>query len=115
MQNQETQKEYAIIKTGGKQYRVAVDDIVEVEGFDHDKEKNVEFDVLFVNDGHSAFCGKPTLSDYTVKGEVLGLAAGPKISCIKYKARCHQYRRIGHRQFYLRVKIKEIAKKQGRD
>lgn len=104
-------KSYAIIKTGGKQYRVAKDDIIEVELLNADAGENVEFtDVLFVNDGSIAQVGVPAVAGYFVKGQLLDIASGPKIVSMKYKRRKSQYRKFGHRQHYSRVKITEIAK-----
>lgn len=104
---------YAIIKSGGKQYRVAKDDIIEVELLNADLGELVEFgDVLLVSDGNTAHVGKPHVGGYVVKGELLGLASGPKVTSIKYKPSSHQYRRFGHRQHYSRVKITEIGLKK---
>lgn len=106
-----TSKMYAIIKTGGKQYRIEQDDIIEVELLNIDKGDQVEFDeILFVNDGQNAIVGGPNLPAYRVKGEMLGIADGPKITSMKYKPSHHQYRRFGHKQHYSRVRITEIAK-----
>lgn len=102
---------YAIIKTGGKQYRVAKDDIIEVELLDAELGSNVEFtDVLFYTDGSKATLGEPVVAGCVVKGELLGEATGPKITSMKYKPSHHQYRKFGHRQHYSRVKITEIGK-----
>ena len=104
---------YAIIKSGGKQYRVAKDDIIEVELLDADLGELVEFnEVLLVADGNTAHIGKPNVGGYVVKGELLGLESGPKITSIKYKPSSHQYRKFGHRQHYSRVKITEIGLKK---
>lgn len=102
---------YAIIKSGGKQYRVAKDDIIEVELLDAEPGAQVEFgDVLFVCDGSTVKLGKPDVMEYLVKGELLDIVPGPKVVSIKYKPSHHQYRKFGHRQHYSRVKITEIAK-----
>lgn len=106
-----TSKMYAIIKSGGKQYRVEQDDIIEVELLDADLGAQIEFEeVLFVNDGQKAVVGVPNLPAYRVKGELLGIANGPKVTSMKYKPSSHQYRRFGHKQHYSRVRITEIAK-----
>jgi len=107
-------KQYAIIQTGGKQYRVAKDDIIEVELLDAELGAQIEFDhILFIGDGDSTTVGAPSVSSFLVKGELLGEATGPKVSSMKYKPSHHQYRRFGHRQHYSRVKITEIGKRQG--
>jgi len=100
---------YAIIKTGGKQYRVAQDDVINVELLDTEKGNHVEFaDILFVSDGDKHKVG-PHVSGYRVKGEVIGEVAGPKIMSVKYKRSHHQYRKFGHRQHYSQVKITSIG------
>ena len=101
---------YAIIKSGGKQYRVAKDDVIDVELLNADQGSAVEFsEVLFVNDGKSALIGEPVVAGYLVKGEVVGTSAGPKVSSLKYRPRGHTQKHWGHRQHYTRVKITDIA------
>lgn len=101
---------YAIIKTGGKQYRVAKDDVIDVELLSADHGSAVEFsEVLFVNDGKAALIGEPFVAGYLVKGEVVGTASGPKVSSLKYRPRGHTQKHWGHRQHYTRVKITDIG------
>lgn len=101
---------YAIIKTGGKQYRVAVGDIIDVELLEPSDNKKVEFqEVLFSFDGKKAKFGTPSIANFLVKGELLDTVAGPKIESIKYKPSHNNYRRFGHRQHYSRVKITAIG------
>jgi large subunit ribosomal protein L21 len=99
---------YAIIETGGKQYRVEEGDELEVELLG--VEKNFKFDkVLLIHDGQAPRMGHPYLSAGFVQAEVLGETKGPKVIAFKYK-RCKNYRRtVGHRQKYSRVKITKIA------
>jgi large subunit ribosomal protein L21 len=99
---------YAIIETGGKQYRVEEGDELEVELLKADQ--TVKFDkVLLVHDGKHPKIGHPYLEKCAVHAEVLGETKGPKVIAFKYK-RCKNYRRtIGHRQKYSRVKITKIA------
>lgn len=100
---------YAIIKTGGKQYRVAKGDMIDVELLHLDQGSAVEFnEVLFVNDGSNAHVGEPLVAGYIVKGEIIGDAAGPKITSLKYRPRGHTQKKWGHRQRYTRVKITDI-------
>jgi large subunit ribosomal protein L21 len=100
---------YAIIKTGGKQYRVSQGDTIEVELLDAELGAQIEFtDVLFVNDGAAVKLGQPVIAGCVVRGELLEIVSGPKITSIKYKPSHHQYRKFGHRQHYSRVKITEI-------
>lgn len=110
-------KSYAIIKTGGKQYRVAVGDIIDVELLNTDQGEKFEFgDVLFAFDGSEPKFGGPALSDFLVVGEVLGTVSGEKITSLKYKRSHNQCRKWGHRQKYTRVRITDIGannKKKG--
>jgi large subunit ribosomal protein L21 len=101
---------YAIIKTGGKQYKVAEGDVVDVELLNLEAGASVEFsDVLFISSEKEHKVGQPSIKGFVVKGEVLGEAAGPKIESVKYKPRKRQLRRFGHKQHYSRVKISKIA------
>lgn len=101
---------YAIIKTGGKQYRVAVGDIIDVELLGDDAGAKIEFgEVLFAHDGSKAQIGQPSISNFLVHGEVLGQVSGEKITSLKYKASHNQCRKWGHRQKYTRVKITGIG------
>lgn len=100
---------YAIIKTGGKQYRVAVGDVIDIELLNADVGSQVEFtDVLFVNNGSKTIVGQPNVSGYTVMGELVDLVGGPKVTSVKYIPGNHR-KKIGHRQHYSRVKITQIA------
>ena len=102
---------YAIIKTGGKQYRVAKGDVVNVELLgDYELGAAVEFkDILFVSKGKEAHVSGEAQSPFLVKGEFLGVALGPKIVSMKYKKRQNQRKKWGHRQKYSQVKITDIA------
>lgn len=110
-------EKYAVIKTGGKQYRVKKGQIIDVEllynedGSPVDSGSAISFaEVLFVGDEASTHVGNPSVAGYIVQGEILGEAAGPKIHSIKYVPRQNEVRKFGHRQRYTRVKITEIAK-----
>ena len=99
---------YAIIETGGKQYRVQEGDELDVELLE--AANTFTFDkILLVHDGSAAKVGLPYVPNCTVHAEVLGQTKGPKVIAFKYK-KCKNYRRlVGHRQKYTRVKIKAIA------
>lgn len=114
-QNKQSQK-YAIIQTGGKQYRVAPGEYVNVELLDLEPKQTVEFDqVLLLSDGSHTKLGAPSLENMFVYGEVIGMVKGKKIESLKYKASHNQCRRWGHRQKYTRVKITEIGAKQHKE
>lgn len=101
---------YAIIKSGGKQYRVEKGDIINVELLGLEPNSSVEFnEVLFINDGAAAKVGAPIVSGSVVRGELLSEIKGPKVIAFKYKRRKQYRRKVGHRQKYSRVKIIEIA------
>ncbi len=99
---------YAIIETGGKQYRVEEGDEIDVELLSSEGEFKFE-KVLLVHDGNTPKIGLPHLNTCAVHAEVIGMTKGPKVIAFKYK-RCKNYRRtVGHRQKYSRVKIKKIV------
>ncbi|MGR3973717.1 MAG: 50S ribosomal protein L21 [Candidatus Rhabdochlamydia sp.] len=101
---------YAIIETGGKQYRVEKDDVIDVELLEAEKGQIVEFtQVLFFNDGKDVKIGAPYVDQSVVKAELLMVAKGPKEIAFKYKQRKGIRKKVGHRQKYHRVKITEIV------
>lgn len=110
---QTKEERYAVIKTGGKQYRVALGDIVDVELLDTEAGSKIEFgEVLFAFDGSKTHVGKPGIPDFHVFGEVIGQVNGEKVKSLKYKASHNQCRQWGHRQKYTRVKITGIESKR---
>lgn len=99
---------YAIIETGGKQYRVEEGDVIDVELLASEKEQ-IEFnDVLLLNDGQNASVGVPSLKNCTVFGQILEVVKGPKVVAYKYIKRKDSKKKKGHRQKYSRVKITKI-------
>ena len=103
-------KMFAIIETGGKQYRVEKDDVIDVDLLPSKKGSKIEFDqVLLLNDGKSAYVGFPTIESCKVFGEILDdTVKGPKVVAVKYRKRKDSKTKEGHRQKYSRVKITEI-------
>lgn len=100
---------YAIIETGGKQYRVEKGDVIDVELL-NTAEKNIEFsNVLFINNGTNVKLGNPYISKSLVKAELMQEVKGPKVVAFKYKQRKGIRRKVGHRQRYSRVKITDIV------
>jgi large subunit ribosomal protein L21 len=99
---------YAIIETGGKQYRVEEGDVLDVELLEAEGE--IKFDkVLLVHDGNAPKVGLPHVAKCSVHAEVIGMEKGPKVIAFKYK-KCKNYRLLrGHRQKYSRVKITKIV------
>jgi len=100
---------YAIIESGGKQFRVEKDDVIDVELLKADDKGHVEFNVLFLNTGSAMKVGTPHLKNCTVKGMLVGESQGPKVIAFKYKKRKGIRRKVGHRQRYARVKITDIV------
>lgn len=102
---------YAVIKTGGKQYRVKEGDILKLEQLPTEVGQEVEFsEVLMLADGDKITCGTPFIKNATVKAEVLEHGRHKKIRIIKFRRRKHYMRRQGHRQNYTQVKISAICK-----
>lgn len=100
---------YAVIKTGGKQYRVQKDDIIEVELLDAEIGNDVSLDeVLLVGSDGKAKIGAPTVSGASVKATVLNQKRGDKIIVFKKKRRQNYRRKNGHRQSITVLKIKSI-------
>jgi large subunit ribosomal protein L21 len=101
---------YAIVETGGKQYRVAKNDVINVEKLGVAQGKSVKLDkVLLYADGKKTEIGTPYIKGAKVTCEVVGLIRGRKSVSFKYKRRKSSRTKIGHRQSYTKVKIKEIS------
>ena len=103
---------YAVIETGGKQYRVEPGSVIEVERRPvaaKEREKVVFDRVLMVVDEGGTRVGNPMLEGAKVTGESLGDVRGPKVRIFKHRTRKHFQKNGGHRQDYLRVRIQDIA------
>lgn len=99
---------YAIIATGGKQYKVSEGDIIRVEKLDVEAGQNVTFDqVLAVNNG-SLVVGQPTVANASVAGTVMQNGKGKKIIVYKYKSKTGYHKKAGHRQSFTQIKIDKI-------
>lgn len=101
---------YAIIENGGKQYKVAVGDIVKVEKLAAEVGANVEFNVLLVSDEKGVKVGK-SVAKIKAVGEVVKQDKAKKVIVFKYKAKKNERKKQGHRQPFTAVKITEIAAK----
>jgi large subunit ribosomal protein L21 len=100
---------FAIIRTGGKQYRVEKNDKLEIEKLDVDAGDTITFDdVLFVNDGKTAKVGEPVVKGATVVATVITQKRAPKIIIFKKKRRQNYRRKNGHRQHLTLVQITDI-------
>ncbi len=103
--------EFAIIKTGGKQYPVAVGDVLRVETLGEDLKKGdkVVFDeVLLVDNGKDTVVGAPTVAGSTVEAIFQTAGRAKKVLVVKYKAKSKYHKKNGHRQGYSEVKISAI-------
>jgi large subunit ribosomal protein L21 len=100
---------FAVIKTGGKQYRVAADDTITVMHVAGEPGSEIVFDnVLMIGDGANATVGTPVVSGASVAGEIVDQARSRKIIAFKKRRRKDSKRKRGHRQDLTIVKIKEI-------
>lgn len=100
----------AIIKTGGKQYKVTEDQILKIEKLEIEEGQQVDFDqVLLVADGKDVKIGAPTVEKAKVIGTVIEQGRDKKVKVIKYKAKVRYKRNVGHRQAFTKVKIEKIT------
>ena len=100
---------YAIIETGGKQYKVREGDVLFVEKISADEEQTVVFDkVLAVSDDKDLTFGTPFVDGASVDAKVLGHGKGKKITVFKYKPKKGYRKKQGHRQPYTKVQIEKI-------
>jgi large subunit ribosomal protein L21 len=101
---------YAVIKSGGKQYKVAPGEKLKVEQLPADVGAQIDLGpVLLVGDGESVRLGQPTVAGATVKATVLAHGRGEKVQIFKMRRRKHYQRHQGHRQRFTEVKIDDIV------
>lgn len=101
---------YAVIMTGGKQYRVIPGQTLKIEKLDEEAGATLVFDkVLMVHDGENIVVGKPYLPAAQVRAEVVDQGRAKKIHIIKFRRRKHHMKRQGHRQYFTAVKITDIV------
>jgi large subunit ribosomal protein L21 len=103
---------YAVIKTGGKQYKVTEGQVIEVEKVTVDGTSYVFEEVLLVVDGDNVQIGTPTVAGMKVYADVVGDVKGDKIEVFKYKSKSRYRKHTGHRQKYTQVKINGIGAKK---
>ena len=100
---------YAVVKTGGKQYKISEGDLLRIEKIDGEIGDEVELkDVLMIADGDNIDIGTPVLNDACVVGEIVKHGKAKKIIVFKSKRRKRYRRKYGHRQVYTNLRIKEI-------
>jgi large subunit ribosomal protein L21 len=101
---------YAVIKTGGKQYRVSPGDSVEVEKLPHEVGEQIDLDqVLLVANGAGLQVGRPLVKGAVVKATVTRQVKGRKVIIFKHRSSKRYRRKRGHRQNYTRLRIDEIV------
>lgn len=99
---------FAIIKTGGKQYKVSEGDIVKVEKIQAEAGDKIEFDQVLLVSGDDVKVGSPVVEGAKVKAEVLDQKKDKKVVIFKFKAKKNYRKKKGHRQPYTLVKIEKI-------
>jgi len=95
---------YAVIRTGGKQYRVSNDDILRVEKLDSEVGSAVKFEVLAVGEGEDLRIGQPVVADANVTGTVIRHSRARKVTVYKFRPKNYSRKR-GHRQAFTEVRI----------
>ncbi|AAQ58523.1 MULTISPECIES: 50S ribosomal protein L21 [Chromobacterium] len=102
---------YAVIKTGGKQYKVAIGEKLKVEQIPADVDSQIVLEeVLMIADGEQVVVGAPLVSGATVKATVVSHGRGEKIRIFKMRRRKHYQKHQGHRQNYTEIRIDAISK-----
>ena len=100
---------FAVIETGGKQYKVSEGDTLFVEKIDAEAEQTVKLDkVLAVSDDHGFRVGAPYVSGAAVEAKVVKQGKGKKLYVLKYKAKKNEKKKMGHRQLYTKLEITKI-------
>ena len=99
---------YAIIATGGKQYKVAEGDVIRVEKLGVEAGAEVVFDQVLVVSGDEVKVGDPTVAGATVTATAVGEGKAAKVIVYKYKRKTGYHKKNGHRQAYTKVKIEKI-------
>jgi len=102
---------YAIVEAGGKQYRVAPKQTIQVNHLDIPTGKTVELDrVLFISDGQNTLVGSPTIEGAKVIASSMGEVKGDKLIVFKYKNKTRYRKKTGHRPIYTRLSIEEVVR-----
>ena len=96
---------FAIIETGGKQYKVELGSEIEVEKLENQVGDKLNLNILMFADGENVIAGNPFVAGHTVEAEVVEHGKGDKIVVFKYKAKKNYRRKQGHRQPYTKLKI----------
>jgi large subunit ribosomal protein L21 len=101
---------YAVVETGGKQYRVMKGEVLRVEKLEAEAGQNVEFsDVLLVGDGEKVTVGTPKVAGAKVSATVKAHGRLDKVRIVKFRRRKHHRKQAGHRQYYTEIEITGIS------
>ena len=100
---------YAVIKTGGKQYKVSVGEKLKVEQIPAELDSQIELEVLMIADGGNIKVGSPVLAGAKVVAKIIAHGRGEKIRIFKMRRRKHYQKRQGHRQNFTQIEIVSIA------
>jgi large subunit ribosomal protein L21 len=106
--NDEGRTVFAVIKTGGKQYRVAAEDVIKVDKIDGNPGEIIELPEVLLLGGETVTLGAPTVGGASVAAEVLQQGRGPKIIAFKKRRRKNSRRKRGHRQEFTLLRVTEI-------
>ncbi len=101
---------FAIVQTGGKQYKVCEGDIISVEKLDKNVGEKLTLDVLLVSDNGNVVAGSPSVKGTVCEAEVVSHGKGDKIVVFKYKPKKNERKKQGHRQPFTQIKILSIKK-----
>ncbi len=105
-------KKFAIIKTGGKQYKISEGDTLLVEKLDAEEGKTLDIkDILLVADGDKVEVGKPIIENGNVRVKIISQEKADKIVVLKYKKRKNYRKKTGHRQKLTKVQVEKISVK----
>jgi large subunit ribosomal protein L21 len=105
----ESARVYAIVRCGGRQEKVALDDVVTVDKLPGEAGSSVTLEALLVVDGERVISDPGEVGRYQVTADIVGDAAGPKINMIQYRNKTGYRRRLGHRQQYTQIRITGIG------
>lgn len=99
---------FAVIETGGKQYKVQYGDVIYVEKLTANEDETVQFPVIAISDENGTKIGAPYVEGASVTGKVLKNGKAKKITVLTYKPKKGEKRKMGHRQPYTKVQIEEV-------
>ena len=109
----ESSRVYAIVRCGGRQEKVALDDVVTIDKLPGAAGQSITLPALLVVDGDRVISDPAEVGRYQVTADIVGDAAGPKINMIQYRNKTGYRRRLGHRQRYTQVRITGIGNEAG--